>query len=32
MIDGNTLYINDKSLPVGDTYKEEFFKVIRERR
>ena len=32
MIDGNTLYINDQSLPVGDTYKEEFFKVIRERR
>lgn len=32
MIDGNTIYINDQSLPVGDTYKEEFFKVVRERK
>jgi two-component system response regulator LytT len=32
MVDGNTLYINDQSLPIGDTYKEEFFKVIRDRR
>jgi len=31
MVDGNTLYINDQSLPIGDTYKEEFFKVIRDR-
>ncbi|WP_316832899.1 LytTR family DNA-binding domain-containing protein [Pedobacter aquatilis] len=32
MIDGNTLYINDQSIPVGDTYKEEFFKMIREKK
>lgn len=30
MIDGNTVYINDQSIPLGDTYKEEFFKVVRE--
>jgi len=30
MIDGNALYINDQSIPVGDTYREGFFKVIRE--
>ncbi|TDG36760.1 response regulator transcription factor [Pedobacter changchengzhani] len=30
MIDGNTLFINDQSIPVGETYKEEFFKMIRE--
>lgn len=30
MIDGNTVYINDQSIPIGDTYKEEFFKVVRE--
>lgn len=32
MIDGNTVYINDQSLPIGETYKEGFFKVIRERK
>ncbi|WP_371683153.1 LytR/AlgR family response regulator transcription factor [Pedobacter sp. G11] len=32
MIDGNTVYINDQSIPVGDTYKEEFFKVIRDKK
>ncbi|KLT66504.1 LytTR family DNA-binding domain-containing protein [Pedobacter sp. BMA] len=32
MVDGNTLYIGDQSIPVGETYKEEFFKVIRERK
>lgn len=30
MIDGNALYINDQSIPIGDTYREGFFKVIRE--
>ncbi|TCD11225.1 response regulator transcription factor [Pedobacter frigidisoli] len=30
MIDGNTVYINDQSIPIGETYKEEFFKVVRE--
>ncbi|MCX2574677.1 LytR/AlgR family response regulator transcription factor [Pedobacter sandarakinus] len=32
MVDGNTVYINDQSLPVGETYKEEFFRVIKDRR
>jgi two-component system response regulator LytT len=30
MIDGNTVYINDQAIPIGETYKEEFFKVVRE--
>jgi len=30
MVDGNTLYINEQSIPIGDTYREGFFKVIRE--
>ncbi len=30
MIDGNTVFINDEAIPVGETYKEEFFKVVRE--
>lgn len=30
MIDGNTLYIADQSIPIGDTYKEDFFKIVRE--
>ena len=32
MIDGNTIYINDQSIPIGETYKEGFFKVVRERK
>ncbi|MCZ4221977.1 LytR/AlgR family response regulator transcription factor [Pedobacter rhodius] len=32
MIDGNTLYIGDQSIPIGDTYREEFFKIIREKK
>ena len=32
MIDGNTLYINDQSIPIGETYKEDFFKVIKEKK
>ncbi|RDC56376.1 DNA-binding response regulator [Pedobacter chinensis] len=32
MIDGNTVYINDQSIPIGETYKEEFFKVVRDRK
>lgn len=32
MIDGNTIYINDQSIPIGDTYKEEFFKIIKDRK
>ncbi|QNK64614.1 response regulator transcription factor [Pedobacter sp. PAMC26386] len=30
MIDGNTIYIQDQTIPVGETYKEEFFKMIKE--
>ncbi|PWS26525.1 DNA-binding response regulator [Pedobacter yonginense] len=30
MIDGNTVYINDQAIPIGETYKDEFFKVVRE--
>lgn len=32
MIDGHTVYINDQALPIGDIYKEDFFKVVKERR
>jgi len=32
MIDGNTVYINEQAIPIGDTYKEEFFKVVRDRK
>jgi len=32
MVDGNTVYIGEQAIPVGDTYKESFFKTIRERR
>ncbi|KQS35976.1 LytTR family DNA-binding domain-containing protein [Pedobacter sp. Leaf194] len=31
-IDGNALFIADQSIPIGDTYKEDFFKIVRERR
>jgi len=30
MVDGNTLYIQDKEIPVSDTYREQFFRLIRE--
>ena len=30
-IDGNTIYIKDRSIPIGETYKELFFKTIREK-
>jgi len=30
MVDGNTIYIRDHSIPLGETYKENFFKLIRE--
>ncbi|KQR70682.1 LytTR family DNA-binding domain-containing protein [Pedobacter sp. Leaf176] len=32
MIDGNALYIGDQSIPIGDTYREEFFKIVREKK
>ncbi|MBC3540354.1 LytR/AlgR family response regulator transcription factor [Rufibacter sediminis] len=31
MVDGNTLYIQDKSIPIGETYRDGFFKLIREK-
>lgn len=31
MVDGNTIYIADKSIPVGETYRDGFFRMIRER-
>ncbi|MCC9168004.1 LytR/AlgR family response regulator transcription factor [Pontibacter harenae] len=31
MVDGNTVYIGDKSIPVGETYREGFLKMIREK-
>lgn len=30
MIDGNTVFINEQAIPIGETYKEEFFKIIKE--
>ncbi|GGI24290.1 LytR/AlgR family response regulator transcription factor [Pedobacter mendelii] len=32
MIDGNILYIGEQSIPIGDTYREEFFKIVREKK
>jgi len=32
MIDGNALYIGDQSIPIGDTYREEFFKIVRDKK
>jgi two-component system response regulator LytT len=30
MVDGNLIYIADQTLPIGETYKEGFFKIIKE--
>ena len=30
MVDGNTIYIQDKEIPVSDTYREQLYKFIRE--
>ncbi len=30
MVDGNTVYIQDQSIPIGETYRDDFFKLIRE--
>lgn len=30
MIDGHTIYIHDTAIPIGETYRDEFYKVIRE--
>ncbi|GAB2703141.1 LytTR family DNA-binding domain-containing protein [Mucilaginibacter koreensis] len=32
MIDGNLIYINDQTIPIGETYRDDFFRVIREGR
>ncbi|MFB9865063.1 LytR/AlgR family response regulator transcription factor [Rufibacter immobilis] len=31
MVDGNTLYIQDKEIPLGETYRDNFFRLIREK-
>ncbi|SNR94345.1 two component transcriptional regulator, LytTR family [Hymenobacter mucosus] len=31
LVDGNTLYIGDKQVPVSDTYREQLYRLIRER-
>jgi DNA-binding LytR/AlgR family response regulator len=30
MVDSNTIYIQDKEIPVGDTYREQLYRLIRE--
>ncbi|WP_462267463.1 LytR/AlgR family response regulator transcription factor [Mucilaginibacter sp.] len=30
MIDGNLIYINDQTIPIGETYRDEFFRIIRD--
>jgi len=30
MVDGNTVYIQDKEIPVGETYREQLCRLIRE--
>ncbi len=30
MVDGNVLYIGEEGIPIGETYREDFFKLIRE--
>jgi two-component system LytT family response regulator len=31
MIDGNTVYIGDKAIPVGETYRDGLFRLVRDR-
>lgn len=31
MVDGNTIYIGNKAIPLGETYREKFLNMIRER-
>ncbi|QHL88920.1 response regulator [Nibribacter ruber] len=31
MIDGHTLYIQEKAIPIGETFRDGFFKLIREK-
>ncbi|QJD95700.1 response regulator transcription factor [Mucilaginibacter robiniae] len=30
MVDGNMVYIQDQAIPIGETYRDGFFKIIRE--
>ncbi|MBO0359832.1 response regulator transcription factor [Hymenobacter sp. BT186] len=30
MVDGNTIYIQDKEIPVSETYRDQFYRLIRE--
>ncbi len=30
MVDGNTIYIQDKEIPVGETHREQLYRLIRE--
>ncbi|MBD2769151.1 response regulator transcription factor [Hymenobacter sp. BT664] len=30
MVDGNTIYIGDKLIPVGETYREQLYRLIRQ--
>ena len=30
MVDGNTVYIQDKEIPVGETYREQLYRLIRK--
>lgn len=31
MVDGNTIYIADTTIPIGETYREDFLRIVRER-
>jgi DNA-binding LytR/AlgR family response regulator len=31
MVDGNTIYIGDKAIPVGETYRDALFRLVRDR-
>lgn len=30
LIDGNQVYINEQCIPIGETYRDDFFKLIRD--
>ncbi|WP_345954406.1 LytTR family DNA-binding domain-containing protein [Mucilaginibacter sp. PAMB04168] len=30
MVDGHTIYIQDQAIPIGETYREGFYKIIKE--
>ncbi|MFD1257059.1 LytR/AlgR family response regulator transcription factor [Mucilaginibacter terrae] len=30
MVDGHTIYIQDQAIPIGETYRDGFYKIIRE--